>query len=130
MLSFLSGKANENFRDTALIATTLVAVIAAGKVVDTLVRKWIAKTAGWFQKEIKDIIKGELVPITESIAEATTKINANSASRVRGFEYTAKALLEIKDIVSTLTPNDGSHLHDTIVEIDANIKTLLPNEGK
>ena len=110
MFSFLSGENVETLRDIALIATTLVAIAAAGKVVDSTVRKKIKQVAEWFKVEVTDIVNQSLEPIKKETITLKNEIYA------------------VQNTVNQLTPNGGANLHDKILDIDANIKTLLPSE--
>lgn len=126
--SFLPAKWIGNLNDGTLAASFIVAVLAAGaglfklaKSIKKTVKTWIANTAKWIKKEVREIVAGELKPLKDKMDRRERSVN-------EAFNSVHKGIAEIQDVVSELTKNGGSHLRDTIDDIDTNVKKLLPDE--
>lgn len=128
LIAFLPAKWISNLNDGTLVAGFIVAVLAAGaglfklaKTIKNTVKTWISHTAEWIKKEVRDIFKEEIRPLKDKMDRREKSVNV-------AFESIHKGIHEIQEVVSELTKNGGSHLRDTIDDIDTNVKKLLPDE--
>ena len=104
--------------DVGLICGTIVAFLAAAKVLHKLIKSWISKIATWIKQEITQIVRTEIKPLKASV-DMQEMVTATFRIKV------IDALMQIDTATRELTPNDGSHFRDTVDEISKSVAILV-----
>lgn len=110
-----------------IFAGAVVGVMTAGGLVQKLASSWIKRIAHWIRSEVTEIVHEQLASVKLEVSDVKLTVKSiedkqELTSRVQA--GIVVALQEIQQNTRELTPNDGSHLHDTITDIDVNIKQL------
>lgn len=112
----------QRLKDASLIAGTVVIVLSAITVLVKIARNSVKNIAEWFKQETSDIIKQELI---KASFEGTRAAERNGKVLI----LCVSLLKDIKETVSELLPNGGSHFRDTFDELNQRVKEMY-DDGK
>lgn len=124
MLLFVLFQLDKDTKDFLQAATLVLGVIvalgAAGKVISNVLKGTIAAIKLWFVQTVRDVVSEELQPLKD-----------RQERHAQIFEGFVRSQDEIKEIVSELLPNGGSHFRDIVTELNKNVQELRnENRGK